>query len=209
MTSPCWSRRWPRPPAPRRRPRARADASAPARRKRRAALIQTELGAFSIHAGTSVAAGDRAGLERLLRYAGRGPLSTQRLSRTETGKVRYRLRKPYHTGQTELVLEPVAFLKRLAALVPPKRQNQIRDYGLVAAQAHDRDRLVALVAHDGGDGIAGAGQDGRDGADPSDAADPPASPPAGAGYRVRWAHLLARVFEHDVLRCDHSAPAAP
>jgi hypothetical protein len=67
-----------------------------------------------IHAGTSVAAGDRAGLERLLRYMGRGPLSVQRLSRTETGKVRYRLRKPYFTGQTEVVLEPVALLKRLA-----------------------------------------------------------------------------------------------
>jgi hypothetical protein len=94
-------------------------------------------------------------------------------------------------------------LKRLAALVPPKRQNQIRDYGLWAAQAHDRDRLLALVpkSDDGGDG---AGHDGRDGADPSDAvADPPASSPAGAGYGLRWAHRLARVFEHDLLRCDH------
>ena len=71
-----------------------------------------------------MAAGDRAGLERLLRYAGRGPLGVQRLSQTETGTVRYRLRKPYHTGQTKLVLEPFAFLKRLAALVPPKRRVQ-------------------------------------------------------------------------------------
>jgi hypothetical protein len=70
------------------------DARAGTQHKRRAALIQTELGVFSIHAGTSVAAGDRAGLERLLRYGGRPPLSHKRLSLTAAGKVGYRLRKP-------------------------------------------------------------------------------------------------------------------
>lgn len=137
------------------------DARTEAPRKRAAALIQTELGVFSIHAGTSVAAGDRAGLERQgacpcrclgdKRYGGRPPLSHERLSITATGKVCYRLRKSYYTGQTEVVLEPVAFLRRLAALVPPARQNQIRYYGLLAAQAHDRDRFLALVPNAGGD----------------------------------------------------------
>ena len=32
---------------------------------------------------------------------------------------------PDGTGQTEVVLEPVAFLRRLAVLVPPARQNQV------------------------------------------------------------------------------------
>jgi hypothetical protein len=32
---------------------------------------------------------------------------------------------------------------------------------------------------------------------------PPAIALAGAGYRIRWAKLLARVFEHDVLLCSH------
>jgi hypothetical protein len=74
------------------------------------------------------------------------------------------LRKPYHTGETEVVLEPVALLRRLAALVPPKRQNQIRYYGLLAAQAHDRDRLVALVpnAQDLAGGGVGRGLETRD-----------------------------------------------
>ena len=48
----------------------------------------------------------------------------KRLSLTPSGKVSYRLRKPYYTGQTEVVLEPVAFLRRLAALVPPRGQHQ-------------------------------------------------------------------------------------
>lgn len=89
-------------------------------------------------------ASDRAGLERLLRYAGRPALSQRRLSRTATGQVRYRLRKPYYTGQTEVVLEPEAFVRRLAALVPPARQNQVRYYGLLASQARDRERLAHL-----------------------------------------------------------------
>ena len=57
---------------------------------------------------------------------------------------------------------------------------------------------------DGGDGSAGAGHDARDRAAPTDApADPSASSSAGSGYRVRWARLLARVFQHDMVRCDH------
>ncbi len=165
-----------------------------AQSKRRVSLIQTELGAFSIHANTSVEARDRAGLERLLRYCGRAALAHKRLSVTAAGKVRYQLRKPYHTGQTEVVLEPVAFLRRLAALVPPARQNQVRYYGLLAAQASDRDRLLALVPTH------------RDDAVPHDHAEPPDVPPTAAqdiaadspassgGYRLGWARLLQRVF---------------
>ena len=47
----------------------------------------------------------------------------------------YRLAKPYYTGQTEVVLEPVAFLRRLAALVPPRGQHQVRYYGALAPQS--------------------------------------------------------------------------
>ncbi|MSP26596.1 MAG: hypothetical protein EXR75_15895, partial [Myxococcales bacterium] len=48
---------------------------------------------------------DRPALERLLRYAARPAFSHKRLSRTPSGKVCYRLPKPYYTGQTEVVLE--------------------------------------------------------------------------------------------------------
>jgi len=184
------------------------DARTAAPRKRRAALIQTELGLFSVHADTAVAAGDRAGRERLLRYGGRPPLAHERLSITTTGKVCYRLRKPYYTGQTDVVLEPVAFLRRLAALVPPARQNQVRYYGLLAAQARDRDRLLALVPS-----AAGAGDHEGPGPVAADeplaaAAEPSSSDAAsGAGYRIRWAQLLARVFGHQVLTCTNCGHA--
>jgi len=115
-----------------------------------------------------------------------------------------------------------AGLKRLAAQVPPQRQNQIRYYGLLAAQAHDRDRLLALVAHAADADRHDDGGGGDDGEPPSvavaDPPDPSASPPVGVasppvgvasppvgvvGHRVRWAQLLARVFGHQVLVCSH------
>jgi hypothetical protein len=155
-----------------------------------ATAIDSDLGRFSIHAGTHVADDDRAGLERLVRYAARPPLAQQRLSMTSSGKVCYRLRKPYYTGQTQVVLEPVAFLRRLAALVPPRRQNQVRYYGLLASQAACRDQVVGL----GLDPVP---------ADPEPDGDTLADEPAPstARYRHPWAKLLARVFKHQVLVC--------
>jgi hypothetical protein len=40
---------------------------------------------------------------------------------TSSGQVHYRLKTPYRDGTTHIVLEPVDFIARLAALVPPPR----------------------------------------------------------------------------------------
>jgi hypothetical protein len=74
----------------------RADESPPAAQGKLATQIQTDLGVLSLHAQTSVAAHDRAALERLLRYCARPAFAHKRLSRTASGKVCYRLRKPYY-----------------------------------------------------------------------------------------------------------------
>ena len=175
--------------------------------KRRTAQVHTDLGMFSVHADTHVAAENRAGLERMLRYACRPALCVERLSVTATGKVCYRLRKPYYTGQTEIVLEPVAFLRRLAALVPPVRQNQVRYFGLLASQSADHHRLAALAP------VAKADAATETLAGVTAAADVPAGVPADAApdppnagqrsYRMTWATLLARVFSQDLLTCTH------
>ncbi len=54
-----------------------------------------------------VRAGDRDGLERLLRYGARPPFSLERISILPDGRVAYLLRKPRRNGATHLVLEPV------------------------------------------------------------------------------------------------------
>jgi len=67
---------------------------------------------FSLHADVSVEATRRKKLERLLRYGLRPPFAGRRLSWTADGKVRLELRKPWHTGQRDIIFEPVAFLRR-------------------------------------------------------------------------------------------------
>ena len=62
----------------------------------------------------------------MARDGARPPFAHRRLRLTASGQVAYRLRRPWVTAQTELVLAPVAFLRRLAALIPPPRQNQTR-----------------------------------------------------------------------------------
>jgi hypothetical protein len=74
---------------------------------------------FSLQAAQCVQVHDREALERLLRYGLRAPFSQERLSRRPDGKVVYHLRRPWpHAGgATAIVLEPLDFLRRLAALV--------------------------------------------------------------------------------------------
>jgi hypothetical protein len=75
----------------------------------------------NVHAGVTVRAGDREGLERLCRYGARPPFSLERLSMLPDGRVAYLLRKPRRNGATHLVMTLVQFLSRLSSLIPPPR----------------------------------------------------------------------------------------
>ena len=69
--------------------------------------------------------GDRAGLERLLRYCARPAFASERLAWDRADQpVRYRLTRPLPTGQTELTLNPLELLDRLATLIPPPRRHR-------------------------------------------------------------------------------------
>ena len=60
----------------------------------------------------------------------------------------YRLKRPWPRagGITQLVLEPLDFLKRLACLVPPPRYNLVRYWGVLAPNAKERPRLAHWAA---------------------------------------------------------------
>src|SRR6267378_3386627 len=83
--------------------------------------------------------GPRAAVQ--LRRA-RGPLSLERLSALPDGRLAYRMKRASPTGETHLVLSPVAFLRRMAALVPPPRANLVRYFGVFASNARVRPRVV-------------------------------------------------------------------
>jgi hypothetical protein len=140
------------------------------------------VGGFTLHAGRWVEAHDRAGLERLLRYALRPPLSAERFSLDGEGRVHYQLRKPWPTpdGATEIVLEPLALLRRLASLVPRPYANLIRYHGIFANRSKDRASLPS-PSHDD--------------------EHPPAKHEHPRPRRMPWAQLLRRVLDIDALSC--------
>jgi hypothetical protein len=139
---------------------------------------------FSLHAGIGVEAEQREKLERLSRYVSRPPVSVERLDLTAQGQVRYRLKTPYRDGTTHIVLEPLDFIARLAALVPPPRVHLTRFHGVFAAHA----ALRAAITPAG----RGAGAQKRAVA---------AERPRPKDIRMNWARRLQRVFGIEIEQC--------
>ena len=131
---------------------------------------------FSLHAGTVCEAHQRSKLERLCRYITRPPIATKRLSVDDHGRVVYRYKRPFRDGSTHVVLEPLDFIARLAALVPRPRLNLTRFHGIFAPNARHRDKIVPRRARGSVD------------------EDKPLAP-------MSWAQRLKRVFAIDIAKC--------
>lgn len=153
---------------------------------------------FSLHAARTVASHDRQGLERLCRYGLRAPFSLERLSTTSDGRVRLQLLRPWPnpTGRTEILLDPQAFMRRLAALVPAPYQNTVRYHGVFA----NRSRLRPLLPKPPARIVVPL---------LPTPASPNPTPTAASGdgsassrpHRMSWAALLKRVLDIDALVC--------
>lgn len=183
---------------------------------------------FDIHAGVSVAAQDREGRERLLRYCARPPLSLERLSVLADGRVAYRIKNP-RGQQTHRVMSPIQFLARLCALIPPPRHPLVRFHGVFAPHSSWRRHVVALAhgnspACEKGE-VPACREESARGPDSNSraplvaptsvesggaaalgvrgqAAISPAAESAIAGdTRIDWATLLKRVHDVDALAC--------
>jgi hypothetical protein len=100
-------------------------------------------GGWSVDAQVEIAAWDRHGLERLVRYCARPPLAQERLGRLNDDQLVYRLRKPTLDGRTELILTPLELLDRLAHLVTPPRIHKHRYCGVLALGAKLRRAVTA------------------------------------------------------------------
>lgn len=109
-----------------------------------------KLDGFSLHAARTVEAHDRAGLERLCRAGLRAPFSLDRLSIDPDGRVRHRLHRPWPTpdGKTAILFEPVAFLRRMAALIPASYVNLVRYHGVFANRSRFRTLLPTPPSRD-------------------------------------------------------------
>jgi hypothetical protein len=149
---------------------------------------------FSIHADLAIAKNERKDLERTIRYGMRPAFSQRRLSLTPDGKVRLKLRKPYPTGQTHITFEPLEFLRRLAAIIPPRRRNTIGYFGLFASRHKYRALLKPLLPKPPPSPATN---------DDAAVVDLPADEDNDTSprYRRPYAELLARVFGDEVACC--------
>ncbi|MCA1852129.1 MAG: transposase [Beggiatoa sp.] len=92
------------------------------------------------------------------------------------------LKTPYRDGTTHIVMAPLEFMQRLAALIPRPQLHLIRFHGVLAPNARLRPEIIPTVpvnAH-------------------TPSADHAEAPPAAAPARLSWARLLKRVFEIDL-----------
>ncbi len=162
-------------------------------------------GGFSIDAAVRIQGNDRVGVERLLRYCARPPFALERLYTSggtpslasPDARLLYRFPKPMPDGRTEILLSPLQLLERLARFVPPPRMHRHRYHGVLAPNARARSAVVAI---------------GRPQAElpppvhpaPVEALRAPPDPePARRASlaRIRWAVLLARIYEVLPLLC--------
>ncbi len=171
-------------------------AAAPAKRK-----LTAHCDGCSLECKPTVAPTDRAGLERLLRYGARPAFAHDRIEQLPNGNVSYRLPKTFYTGQTHVVLPPVDFLRRLAALIPPPRFHTIRYHGLFAPNAKLRKLACALAPGH----VVDVTIEDNPAASKTVADKPDADAPPRRRTRMLWAQLLRRVFALDVFRCPCGA----
>lgn len=146
---------------------------------------------FSLHAETRCAINQRHKLEQLCRYITRPAIANERLSVNPTGQVVLTLKTPYHDGTTQIVMDPLEFMQRLAALVPRPRLHLIRFHGLLAPNAKLRSAIVPSASTE------------VTTTPPDQAEAPKPSVPA----HLRWARLLKRVLDIDLDHCPQCGGA--
>jgi hypothetical protein len=146
---------------------------------------------FSLHAEVRCAMNQRHKLEQLCRYITRPAIANERLKLNNAGDVVLQLKSPYQDGTTHIVMSPLEFMQRLAALVPRPRLNLIRFHGVLAPNAKLRPQIIPGrpdPLNDTSDDLEGA-------------------PPHSNRARMSWARLLKRVFDIDIEQCPHCGGA--
>jgi len=140
-------------------------------------------GGFSLHAGVACKSNQRKKLERLCRYVARPAIAEQRLSLASNGNVIVGLKTPYDDGTTHVVLSPLEFIGRLAALVPRPRVNLTRFHGVFSRGGHPpNSKLRKYVVP-------------QQPSEPVERRKPKA-------YSMTWAQRLKRVFVGAAIRID-------
>ena len=81
------------------------------------------------------AADDRQALKQLCRYITRSALANERVQTNAAGQAVLKLKTAWRDGTTHLVMSPLKFMQRMAALVSRTRLHLIRFHGVLAPTA--------------------------------------------------------------------------
>ena len=157
----------------------RGHANPPSTGAKRPTDLLAEHQGFTLHAATSVAPHDSAGLERRVRYMSRPALSRERIDMTTSEEVVLNLKKTRKNGVRRVILTPHAFLARLCAILPRPMSNQTLYYGVLAAASGARPYCIP--------------------APPEPSGKRPVAP--ARPNTMAWADLLRRVFAKDIRQC--------
>ena len=143
-----------------------------------------------MHAAISVPRQQRDKLEKLIRYTARPSISTERMSLTKNGDIKYELKKTWKNGVTHVVLSPHELIEKLCALIPQPRMHLVRYSGVLAPNAKMRSSVIP--------GLTRAQIKAKKAASVKDT---DKDKKLVSGHQ--WAKLLARVFEIDVSKCKY------
>ena len=144
-------------------------------------VLVSKQSSFSLHAGVACKSNQRKKLERLCRYITRPAIAEQRLSLASNGNVVVALKTPFDDGTSHVVLSPMEFMGRLAALVPKPRVNLTRFHGVFSPRSRLREYAVPIKPVDE---PARASQSGN------------------RVYSMTWAQRLKRVFAIEIEKCE-------
>jgi hypothetical protein len=156
---------------------------------------------YTLHAGVRIGGNDRDAVEKIAKYLLRPAFAQERLSLLPDGRVAYDLRRPRWDGGTRVIMTPIEFLSKLAALVPAPRSHLLRYHGALGPNFKRRSEIVPpappgeRVRESAGDAPGCRHPEGSDEDVPKD---------GGCPRRRRatdWATLLRRSIGVDVLDC--------
>ena len=153
---------------------------------------------YSLHAAVRNSELQTARREQLCQYIARPALAQDRLAIASDGSIVYRFKRRWRNGKQAVVMDPVTFLSRLAAQIPPPRIHVVSYYGVLAAAASRRDEIVPEPGET--DELVDCGA--RHGSSPT--ADPDPKDPQrkrSRPERLTWAELVKRTWLVDLLRC--------
>ena len=162
------------------------------REKEFAQWLCSDIDSFSLHAAVRCVADDWQPLEQLCHYITCAALANERVQTNAAGQVVLKLKTACRDRTTHLVIPPLQFMQRLAALVKP-RPHPIRFHGVPAPSSTTSAKLRAHVVP-------------KEPETPTRATTPAQCEARCAHHRpvrLNWAELLTRVFDIDVEHCPN------